>query len=224
MMSTPKPLHDTSADRSTKVMGLALRDVNESLAGSLGIAEGTSEYMNLTSSVSDTVENFIGDGSAISIKLTEELFKLTSEVKNTIKTLLKKPTNVEEISGLSPVMKATLGEEEKRTLAGAKKIIADMMTADEEMESFTASVMRTPEKADRSDIMLADATAETERLIKETTVAVESVIREETIRMMTKDWTGLVDMNKPSDGDRHTKATTHKNYSRNCNWTAREST
>ena len=63
MMSTPKPLHDTSADRSTKVMGLALRDVNESLAGSLGIAEGTSEYMNLTSSVSDTVENFIGDGS-----------------------------------------------------------------------------------------------------------------------------------------------------------------
>ena len=40
MMSTPKPLHDTSADRSTKVMGLALRDVNESLAGSLGIAEG----------------------------------------------------------------------------------------------------------------------------------------------------------------------------------------
>jgi hypothetical protein len=46
MMSTPKPLHDTSADRSTKVMGLALRDVNESLAGSLGIAEGTSEYMN----------------------------------------------------------------------------------------------------------------------------------------------------------------------------------
>ena len=30
MMSTPKPLHDTSADRSTKVMGLALRDVNES--------------------------------------------------------------------------------------------------------------------------------------------------------------------------------------------------
>ena len=36
MMSTPKPLHDTSADRSTKVMGLALRDVNESLAGSLG--------------------------------------------------------------------------------------------------------------------------------------------------------------------------------------------
>ena len=102
MMSTPKPLHDTSADRSTKVMGLALRDVNESLAGSLGIAEGTSEYMNLTSSVSDTVENFIGDGSAISIKLTEELFKLTSEVKNTIKTLLKKPTDVEEISGLSP--------------------------------------------------------------------------------------------------------------------------
>ena len=139
MMSTPKPLHDTSADRSTKVMGLALRDVNESLAGSLGIAEGTSEYMNLTSSVSDTVENFIGDGSAINIKLTEELFKLTSEVKNTIKTLLKKPTDVEEISGLSPVMKATLGEEEKRTLAGAKKIIADMMTADEEMESFTAS-------------------------------------------------------------------------------------
>ena len=49
--------------------------------------------------------------------------------------------------------------------------------------------------------MLADATAETERLIKETTVAVESVIREETIRMMAKDWTGLVDMNKPSDGD-----------------------
>ena len=207
MMSTPKPLHDTSADRSTKVMGLALRDVNESLAGSLGIAEGTSEYMNLTSSVSDTVENFIGDGSAINIKLTEELFKLTSEVKNTIKTLLKKPTDVEEISGLSPVMKATLGEEEKRTLAGAKKIIADMMTADEEMESFTASVMRTPEKADRSDIMLADATAETERLIKETTVAVESVIREETIRMMTKDWTGLVDMNKPSDGDQVTETT-----------------
>ena len=25
MMSTPKPLHDTSADRSTKVMGLVLR-------------------------------------------------------------------------------------------------------------------------------------------------------------------------------------------------------
>jgi len=44
-------------------MGLALRDVNESLAGSLGIAEGTTEYMNMTSSVSDTVENFIGDGS-----------------------------------------------------------------------------------------------------------------------------------------------------------------
>jgi len=65
-------------------MGLALRDVNESLAGSLGIAEGTTEYMNMTSSVSDTVENFIGDGSAISIKLTEELFKLTSEVKNTL--------------------------------------------------------------------------------------------------------------------------------------------
>ena len=43
-------------------MGLALRDVNKSLAGSLGIAEGTTEYMNLTSSVSDTVENFIGDG------------------------------------------------------------------------------------------------------------------------------------------------------------------
>eukprot|EP01048_Picozoa_sp_COSAG05_P027609 COSAG05_NODE_8138_length_732_cov_2.867299_1_plen_142_part_10 len=79
------------------------------------------------------------------------------------------------------------------------------------MESFTASVMRTPEKADRSDIMLADATAETERLIKETTVAVESVIREETIRMMTKDWTGLVDMNKPSDGDRaKVKATLKK--------------
>ena len=41
MMSTPKPLHDTSADRSTKVMGLALRDVNESLAGSLGKNPGT---------------------------------------------------------------------------------------------------------------------------------------------------------------------------------------
>ena len=59
MMSTPKLPHSTFADRSTKVMGLDLRDVNESLAGSLGIAEGTSEYMNLTSSVSDTVENFI---------------------------------------------------------------------------------------------------------------------------------------------------------------------
>ena len=45
MMSTPKLPHSTSADRSTKVMGLALRDVNESLAGSLGIAEGTTEYM-----------------------------------------------------------------------------------------------------------------------------------------------------------------------------------
>eukprot|EP01048_Picozoa_sp_COSAG05_P001373 COSAG05_NODE_46_length_25233_cov_40.235741_11_plen_85_part_00 len=66
-------------------MGLALRDVNESLAGSLGIAEGTTEYMNMTSSVSDTVENFIGDGSAISTKLTEELYKLTSEVKDTIR-------------------------------------------------------------------------------------------------------------------------------------------
>ena len=128
-------------------MGLALRDVNESLAGSLGIAEGTTEYVNMTSSVSDTVENFIGDGSAISTKLTEELYKLTSEVKDTIKTLMKKPTDIEAISGLSPVMKESLGEEEKRTLAGAKKIIADMMTADEEMESFTASVMRTPEKA-----------------------------------------------------------------------------
>ena len=76
MMSTPKLPHSTSADRSTKVMGLALRDVNESLAGSLGIAEGTTEYMNLTSSVSDTVENFIGDGSAITTKLTEELHQL----------------------------------------------------------------------------------------------------------------------------------------------------
>ena len=46
MMSTPKLPHSTSADRSTKVI----------------IAEGTTEYMNLTSSVSDTVENFIGDG------------------------------------------------------------------------------------------------------------------------------------------------------------------
>ena len=82
MMSTPKLPHSTSADRSTKVMGLALRDVNESLAGSLGIAEGTTEYMNMTSSVSDTVENFIGDGSAISTKLTEELYKLTSEVRS----------------------------------------------------------------------------------------------------------------------------------------------
>ena len=61
-------------------MGLGLRDVNESLAGSLGIAEGTTEYMNLTSCVSETVESFIGDGSAISTKLTEELYKLTSEV------------------------------------------------------------------------------------------------------------------------------------------------
>ena len=79
MMSTHKPLHDTSADRSTKVMGLALRDVNESLAGSLGIAEGTSEYMNMTSSVSDTVENFIGDGSAINIKLTKATLKKSTE-------------------------------------------------------------------------------------------------------------------------------------------------
>ena len=77
MMSTPKLPHSTSADRSTKVMGLGLRDVNESLAGSLGIAEGTTEYMNLTSCVSETVESFIGDGSAISTKLTEELYKLT---------------------------------------------------------------------------------------------------------------------------------------------------
>ena len=37
MMSTPKLHHTASADRSTKVMGLALRDVNESLAGSLGM-------------------------------------------------------------------------------------------------------------------------------------------------------------------------------------------
>ena len=95
MMSTPKLPHSTSADKSTKVMGLGLRDVNESLAGSLGIAEGTTEYMNMTSSVSDTVENFIGDGSAISTKLTEELYKLTSEVKDTIKTLMKKPTDIE---------------------------------------------------------------------------------------------------------------------------------
>ena len=151
-MSTPKLPHSTSADRSTKVMGLGLRDVNESLAGSLGIAEGTTEYTNMTSSVSDTVENFIGDGSAISTKLTEELYKLTSEVKDTIKTLLKKPTDIEAISGLSPVMKESLGDEEKRTLAGAKKIIADMMTAEEEMESFTASALRTPEKTDRSAI------------------------------------------------------------------------
>ena len=64
--------------------------------------QSTTTFLLLTSSVSDTVENFIGDGSAINIKLTEELFKLTSEVKNTIKTLLKKPTDVEEISGLSP--------------------------------------------------------------------------------------------------------------------------
>ena len=155
MMSTPKPLHDTSADRSTKVMGLELRDVNESLAGSLGIAEGTTEYMNMTSSVSNTVENFIGDGSAISTKLTEELYKLTSEVKETNKTILKKPTDIEAISGLSPVMKESLGEEEKRTLAGAKKIIADMMTADEEMESFTASVMRTPEDLLVSEIFIS---------------------------------------------------------------------
>ena len=35
MMSTPKLPHSTSADRSTKVMGLGLRDVNESLAGSV---------------------------------------------------------------------------------------------------------------------------------------------------------------------------------------------
>ena len=70
MMSTPKLPHSTSADRSTKVMGLGLRDVNESLAGSLGITEGTTEYMNLTSCVSETVESFIGDGSAISSRQT----------------------------------------------------------------------------------------------------------------------------------------------------------
>ena len=78
------------------------------------------------------------------------VWDMTSEVKDTIKTLLKKPTDIEAISGLSPVMKESLGEEEKRTLAGAKKIIADMMTVDEEMESFTASVMRTPERSKRN--------------------------------------------------------------------------
>ena len=35
------------------------------------------------------------------------------------------------------------------------------------MESFAASVMRTPEKADSTDIMLADATTETKRLINQ---------------------------------------------------------
>ena len=45
MMSTPKLPITASMDTSTKVMGLALRDVNASLAGSLGIAEGTIEYM-----------------------------------------------------------------------------------------------------------------------------------------------------------------------------------
>ena len=118
MMTTPKLHYTTTTDMSTKVMGLALRDVNASLAGSLGITDGTTEYTNLTTSVSDTVENFIGDGSAISTKLTEELYKLTSEVKDTIKTLLKKPTDMETISGLSPVMTESLGEEDKRTLAG----------------------------------------------------------------------------------------------------------
>ena len=39
MMTTPKLPHSTSADRSTKVMGLALRDVNESL--------GNIYYLNL---------------------------------------------------------------------------------------------------------------------------------------------------------------------------------
>ena len=48
MMSTPKLPITASMDTSTKVMGLALRDVNASLAGSLGIAEGTTEYVNLT--------------------------------------------------------------------------------------------------------------------------------------------------------------------------------
>ena len=201
MMTTPKLHYTTTTDMSTKVMGLALRDVNASLAGSLGITDGTTKYTNLTTSVSDTVENFIGDGSAISTKLTEELYKLTSEVKDTIKTLLKKPTDIETISGLSPVMTESLGEEDKRTLAGAKKILADMMTEEEEIESFTASALRTPEKADRSAILIGAASEETKRLIQETTAAVESVIREETFRMMSKDWTRLVDMNKPSDGD-----------------------
>ena len=45
MMSTPKLPITASMDTSTKVMGLALRDVNASLAGSLGIAEGTIEYV-----------------------------------------------------------------------------------------------------------------------------------------------------------------------------------
>ena len=81
MMSTPKLPHSTSADRSTKVMGLALRDVNESLAGSLGIAEGTTEYTNMTSSVSDTVENFIGDGSAISTSHLRPLLSLSMPVR-----------------------------------------------------------------------------------------------------------------------------------------------
>ena len=73
MMSTPKLPLTASTDTSTKVMGLALRDVNASLAGSLGIAEGTTEYVNLTNNVSATVENFIGEGSAISTTITEEL-------------------------------------------------------------------------------------------------------------------------------------------------------
>ena len=202
-------------------MGLALRDVEESLAGSLGIAEGTTEYINLTTSVSDTVENFIGDGSAISKTITEELYTLTSEVKDTIKNLLKKPTDMEAISGLSPVMTESLGEEDKRTLAGAKKILADMMTEEEEIESFTASALRTPEKADRSAILIGVASEETERLIKETTAAVESVIREETIRMMTKDWTSFLDMNKPSDGDHaKVKATLKKSNEEYAEYTA----
>ena len=84
MMTTPKLHYTTTTDMSTKVMGLALRDVNASLAGSPGIAEGTTEYVNLTNNVSETMENFIGEGSAISTRLTEELCKLTEEVKDTM--------------------------------------------------------------------------------------------------------------------------------------------
>ena len=157
MMSTPKLPITASMDTSTKVMGLALRDVNASLAGSLGIAEGTTEYVNLTNNVSETMENFIGEGSAISTRLTEELCKLTEEVKDTIKKLLRPTDDLEVTSGLSPVQKETLGEEEKAVLAETKKIIADMKAESEKLESFASSSLRTPDRPDRSVIMVAQA-------------------------------------------------------------------
>ena len=90
------------------------------------------------------MENFIGEGSAISTRLTEE-------VKDTIKKLLRPTVDLEVISGLSPVQKETLGEEEKAVLAETKKIIADMKAESEKLESFAASSLRTPDRPDRSD-------------------------------------------------------------------------